>query len=798
MKVSVVRVFSAIVCLSSLCWAQVEWCGVSLVVVGSTGDLARRYLWPAIFHEFQKTECGGSGELPSLPSSRCRLVVAGCSRSEEEGSLEEWWLELLNRVKCTTLSCELCLHKFVKTAIRHVSSTGDFKLLSSQLSAAHEHLSYRLNEYREVGRVFYLAVPPSAYLGLVQEIGTHGRPDKKGWLRVVMEKPFGKDLSSAEHLMSDLAVYLKPDEMYLVDHYLGKVGVQSILPFRSVNADILGPVWNRNHVQRVEVGVKERLGIKGRASFFDKYGIVRDMHQNHLMELLVRVLINTDSLNETNFLERKKDFLMKVCSPSITNSILGQYEDYQLHLEDEGLSALPSSTLTFATVKLQVQDYAWIGVPLFLSAGKLLDERKAYIKVVFTKKTFSIATPEKDCPTEIIFLIQDEEIGMPGFLFSADLGDLRWGSNKPKLIQRGICSYKFLQVECDDDDLCSNAYVSVVANVLTNRRDQFVDIESLLLSWKVWDLLLFELNQTKYTLLKYSSETISNLDFLLEGERMVPVMSASVHVADPCADGNHVQIRGADAIIGHKYSIAACLLKRLTDEARSAAHAHGVYHLALPGGDSPKPLLELLSQTSERTFPWSHTHIWQTDERCVPSNHSFSNWNQLQRNLLSRVAIPYQHLHPIPVGLHCGLCKISDLGFELYEKQIWDHTGTGCMDHVVLGVGRDGHIASLFHARDMLKVNASKQGKVWLVERHTTDKRMTLSFDMILSARAISVIVSGDGKGGIWRALIIDTENTELEPTPILALLRLAASRDVKLYLYIDQSQVQDFQITGN
>ena len=780
--------------VSKFCIVRPEQCGVSFVVIGSTGDLAKRYLWPAIFQEFQRTECAGGSS--SASPTKCRLVVAGSVRRDDGGAREDWWLKLLEAVKCKSVSCEICLHKFASVSIKYVSSTNDLESLASQLSASHGNISLAAHDgldHSEVGRIFYLATPPSAYLSLVQEIDRHGRLENQGWLRVVLEKPFGSDLSSAEDLTMSLSRYLDPKEMLLVDHYLGKAGVENILPFRLRNADVLQPLWNHNNIQYVEVNVKERLGIQGRASFFDKYGIIRDMHQNHLMEMLVRAMMDTGALNETNFLEVKREFLSRLLPPSTSSSVLGQYEGYQKHLEDDGFSGPPSSTPTFATVVLYLQDHTWTNVPLFLTAGKSLDERSAYIKVVFNKMTFSVVKETRDCPSEITFLIQDEGINTPGILVSPSLRNLQYGGVKPRLMERGNCLYNFIPLECESH--CDNAYVSVVANVLSHKQDQFVDVQSLLLSWKVWDLFLYELKQSP-SLIKYKSQSLSALDFVMTNRRLEPVNRSGVAVEDPCEDGSDVKIRGLETVISHRYKLARCLLKRIQDEASTAANANQNYHLALPGGNSLKPLLDLLCQTSHQSVLWEIVHVWQTDERCVPVNHSSSNWHQLQMELLSHVPTAHSHhLHNMPVELHSGLCSESDAGADLYEKQIKEATGTGCMDHIILGVGRDGHVASLFNTRDVARVTTSKEGKVLLVERQTRDRRMSLTLDMILCSRTVSVFVSGNGKVGIWRALSMDTRNLEIDNTPVLTLLRLAASREVKIYLYIDQSQAEDFEI---
>ena len=807
------QLFCAVILLSSSLPSlslppQVEQrgpCGVTMVLVGSSGDLATRYLWPAIFHNYQETQCL-SGPRPAPADAHgggqdlrgCEVLMLGGSRRVPEADAFGKLKELVRGVDCHTVSCEICLEKFVMSASRvRLSEERDYGALTRTLVNTY----WSLNR-TEVGRVFYLSVPPSAYEDIVQYIHHHGRPQEGAWLRVVLEKPFGRDLSSAKQLAEEVGRYLSEDEVYRVDHYLGKPGVQHILPFRRANSAILQSLWSSAHVQHVEVAVKERLDVGGRSGYFDKYGILRDMHQNHLTEVLTRLLVSTRE--ETAFTERKMEFLSRLYPPTLRHAVLGQYAGYLAHLAQDGVPRLNSSTPTYATIALYSRDPQWSGVPFILTSGKQLGEREAYARIVFKKWLFSL-TPHvpPSCPSEILFLIQDEVFKKPGILLSQHFSGMELKHGGLELVRSdvrlGNCSYIFLS-PVHSDVPSSNAYVSLIADVLEGRKESFMDTESLLASWRVWDSLLSEIEGAgrHLQLHQYSPSNLSALDYHIEGRRLVSEADPA-RLGGDCASSSPddvcdkiSRLWGVRCVRGVKGRVYSHLAEDLHRHALESVQKRGVFHLALPGGKSPRPLFDTLSLDYTHVFPWKHTHIWQTDERCVQRNHSESNWNQIDELLLSHSHIPFHQLHPMPVELRAGVCVAEDGGCGLYESSLRGVT----LDHVILGVGTDGHIASIFPPH--LTPSPPRSEHVQLVRlNHTAPvsvkERMTLTYPPLLSARAISVLVAGPGKEGVREAMSADRKervreamlSDEVSDMPVLKLLVESTRSEVQVTLYI-------------
>lgn len=752
-------------------------CGVSIVLLGCSGDLAKRYLWPAIFQSFMARECGSAHE-----EKECGLLVVGGSREQGES-----WKDMLDNIHCHTASCELCLDKFSRLARRlKISDEADYQNVSEVLKQA-----YQQQNQVEIGRIFYLSVPPSACTGIVQKIHKHGRPESDAWLRVVLEKPFGSDLSSAKHVVSNLSEHLPEDQIYRVDHYLGKPGVKQILAFRQANSEKLASLWSKQHVEYVEVSVKERLDVKGRTSFFDKYGIIREMHQNHLTEILVRLLV--DISDKTSFHEEKNKILTDLHPPTLQGTILGQYLEYQSHVVEDGVQSaeMTSHTPTYAAVVMYSRALQWSGVPLLLNCGKRLDERKALARVVFKKSKFSYTSSGQEnynCPAEIIFLIQDEHLRKPGILLSPHLAHLGleygYSGSVKERVELNQCPYEFLSLS---DTPSSNAYVTLMEDIISGRRDNSVDTESLLNAWRVWDPLLKEISEHGHSqLIHYSPNTLEKLDFHIEGSKLVSSEN-SVPYSETCDVVKLKSFPGVHCVVGTGHQLALCLAKELQDSASSSVSRSGAFHLALPGGKSPQTLFNILALQYAAVLPWKYTHIWQTDEHCVKHNDSDSNWNQIIQLLVSQVPIPFHHLHPMPVELQNGLCSAEDDGCGLYEKQLQENIGgvEPALDHVMLGVGSDGHIASLFPSLTSRHSPAeSSQERTVQLTRPQQDKhpRMSLTYGAISAARAVSVLITGEHKEALANAILSKDGHLDTD-TPLTIVLKNTEAEKIRLYV---------------
>ncbi len=263
--------------------------------------------------------------------------------------------------------------------------------------------------------IFYLAVPPSLYAEIPRRLAEAGLLDGvggKGCARVVIEKPFGRDGASAKALDEQLSRILREDQTYRIDHYLGKDTVQNILIFRFANS-IFEPVWNRDYIDHVQISVLESLGVESRAGYYDESGVLRDMFQNHMTQLLALTAMEAPTSFTADPLrsEKVKVFRsLKALDPKALADrvVLGQYEGY---LNEKGVAA-DSATPTYAAMRLEIDNWRWKGVPFYLRSGKKLAKRVAEIAVTFRSVPHCIIpglAPSDLASNVLVFRIQPDE-----------------------------------------------------------------------------------------------------------------------------------------------------------------------------------------------------------------------------------------------------------------------------------------------------------------------------------------------------------------------------------------------------
>jgi glucose-6-phosphate 1-dehydrogenase len=248
-------------------------------------------------------------------------------------------------------------------------------------------------------RLFYLATPPSCYSGIVRNLAAHGLihsdGDSRGWTRVIVEKPFGRDLDSARRLNAVIHQVFGEDQIYRIDHYLGKETVQNILAFRFANS-IIEPIWNRNYVDHVQITAAETLGVEHRGSYYEEAGCLRDMFQNHLLQLLALIAMEPPvRYDRQSVRDRKADVLRAIIPirPEQLNqlAVRGQYGPGQADgiaaaaYRDEPDVAPDSGTETFAALKLTMDNWRWAGVPFYLRSGKRLARKLTMVSIEFKR-----------------------------------------------------------------------------------------------------------------------------------------------------------------------------------------------------------------------------------------------------------------------------------------------------------------------------------------------------------------------------------------------------------------------------
>jgi len=400
-----------------LCVEQVPPpCG--LIIFGASGDLAERKLIPSLYHL----------DIQHLLPERFFLIGTGRSEMTHEAFREK---------------LKVALHKFARAGPIHESIwdeflqrfyylKGDYGSLASYTFLA-DFLKKMDDKYGTNGnRLFYLAVPPNLYGSIIQYLGKSGLAGEKycpelcmlrdGWCRVIIEKPFGSDLTTARELDQQISRVFSEEQIYRIDHYLGKETVQNILFLRFANT-IFEPVWNRNYIDHVQITVAETLGVEHRAGYYEGTGALRDMFQNHMLQLLAFVAMEPPVRFGAQFIrdEKLKVFrsIRDMSTEEIDHStVRGQYGAGEIdgrkvaaYREEEGIPG-DSATETFAALRVFIDNWRWQNVPFYLRSGKRLPKRVTEIAIQFKTVPHLLFEPirqEDIAPNTLILRIQPDE-----------------------------------------------------------------------------------------------------------------------------------------------------------------------------------------------------------------------------------------------------------------------------------------------------------------------------------------------------------------------------------------------------
>ncbi|MGH8303717.1 MAG: glucose-6-phosphate dehydrogenase, partial [Steroidobacteraceae bacterium] len=327
-----------------------------VVLVGATGDLARRKLLPGLFH------LSGVGFIPG-----CRIIGVSLDDIDTQGfrklarsALDEHYTREVNEEDWASFA--ECL-EFVPLGAG-----------AAALRAAVERAEKALTA--ECWRLHYLSVPPSAALSAVRMLGEAGLVERS---RIVMEKPFGTDFASARSLNAKLHEVFAEEQIFRIDHFLGKEPAQNILAFRFANG-LFEPIWNRNFIDHVQIDVPETLGLGQRASFYDSVGAYRDMVVTHLFQILAFMAMEPPTALEPESIGDEKYKVFRSMLPiKPADVVRGQYNGYR---GEQGVS-LESDTETFIALKCTIDNWRWAGVPFYLRTGKRLAEGERIISIAF-------------------------------------------------------------------------------------------------------------------------------------------------------------------------------------------------------------------------------------------------------------------------------------------------------------------------------------------------------------------------------------------------------------------------------
>ncbi|XP_042334815.1 GDH/6PGL endoplasmic bifunctional protein isoform X2 [Sceloporus undulatus] len=745
---------------------------ISVVLLGATGDLAKKYLWQGLFQLY----------LDEVSNGHTFTFHGGAQAELERGRklMYDHLKDLACPLDVLPNRCAVMKDQFLRlTDYRQLKTEEDYATLNQEIQTllVQEGLE-------EAGRIFYFSVPPFAYAEIARHINSSCRPPSGAWLRVVLEKPFGHDLHSAQQLADELKTFFQEEEMYRVDHYLGKQAVAHILPFRDQNRKHLDPIWNRHHVERVEIVLKETVDVKNRTSFYEEYGAIRDVLQNHLTEVLMFLTMELPAnvSNSEDVLRSKLQTFASLQDLEKNSAVLGQYEAYNSHVREELQKGQDyfSRTPTFAGVLVHLDSLRWEGVPFILTSGKVLDERVGYVRVVFKNQAYCTqheATwdPEgSQCkPKQLIFYIGHGELNSPAVLVSRNLFKPTMpGSSWKELLDRPqerlfgqrLSDYHVYVPVAERD-----AYAILISRIYHGKKESFITTENLLASWQFWTPLLTTWANEVPRVYPGGQENGHLLDFEIAGGEVSFVVKETLEVMDARDRQTPDKYKTIQSRFRQSHLITAWseeLVTRLASDietvAMSAIRRSGEFHMALSGGSSPLALFKQLA-LHHYGFPWRHTHLWLVDERCVPLSDPESNFGNLYEHLIRHVRVPYFNVHPMPVHLNRRLCVEEDKGPELYANEIGALVANASFDLVLLGVGTDGHTASLFpHSPVGLEGN---QEVVFTESPIKPHQRMTFALPLINKAKRVWVLAMGKGKHDI--VTVVSRAGNEPKKWPI-------------------------------
>ena len=402
----------------------------AIVIFGATGDLCKKKLIPSLYQLHKK-------EL--LPED---LVIVGAARRDPgvkvwKESLGDYPEDFMNRLDY--VSCDLSVIKTLK-------NIGDFE-----------------------DTTYFLSVPPERYGDAVTNLKKAGKLNDPETSRVVIEKPFGYDLQSADNLQSVVAGHLREKQVYRIDHYLGKDTVNNILATRFSNI-LLEPLWNRTYIEEVQIFATETIGCEGRSQYYESSGAVRDMLQNHMLQVLALIAMEAPCRNDAKEIRREKTKVLAATRLG-HKVIFGQYESYK---SEEGVHP-DSSTPTFVAGDLYIDNWRWEGVPFYFLTGKKMPVGCVEVVIKFKSPPQTLFEGH-ECNDRMVMRLQpDPHLDMRIDIKAPGLEDK---------VESGLLQFHYPVEEAVD------GYEKLLYDAMNGDQSHFVHSEEVLESWRIVDDLL--------------------------------------------------------------------------------------------------------------------------------------------------------------------------------------------------------------------------------------------------------------------------------------------------------------------
>ncbi|AYU82340.1 glucose-6-phosphate 1-dehydrogenase / G6PD [Leishmania donovani] len=462
---------------------------LTIIVFGASGDLAKKKTFPALFDLY----CGGL-----LPPE---VNIIGYARTKVD-DVEKWKHETLMKY-FSNLSERGC---HAEDFLKHISyfcgaydSVDDFKRLDAVIREKENAFK---GPEKGGNRLFYLALPPSVFASVCESIHKGAMPQEVGgWVRVIIEKPFGRDTKSSAELSQALEPFFDESQLYRIDHYLGKEMVQNIITTRFANR-IFSAVWNASNIACVQITFKETIGTEGRGGYFDSIGIIRDVMQNHLTQILALLAMEKPRSLDAECIRDEKVSVLKCIEPiTKENCVLGQYTasaDGSIPGYLEDVTVPEGSTCpTFAVMRLNINNDRWAGVPFILKAGKAVEQKYVAIRIQFRDEVhpYGEATQRNELviraqPSEAMYVKITTKV--PGLS-----GDLR----QTHQTELDLTYHTRYDVRLPD------AYESLINDALLGNSTNFVRKDELDVAWRIFTPLLHQIDSGEIKPIPYQAGT---------------------------------------------------------------------------------------------------------------------------------------------------------------------------------------------------------------------------------------------------------------------------------------------------